>query len=177
MERINEEFCEEASTIAFPQGEQKPQYPDIYSVYGFTNSYEQILEELNLIFNTSFNKFVQMLKSDEYWIKTTGHKKDFIENNRSVVGQEILINKPIEEIVQEVSELKAEFEVWRRKRMENAIAKMRQMTLHSERVIHPSYAKNPALDKDKKIGMGPNYEVDLSKSVSYRCPATNKKSN
>lgn len=55
--------------------------------------------------------------------------------------------------------------------MENAIAKMRQMTLHSERVIHPSYAKNPTLDNDASVGMGPNYEVNLKQATSFECPS------
>ena len=59
------------------------------------------------------------------------------------------------------SEQKSAFEIWRRRKMENSIAKMRQLTLHADRVIHPSFASNPALDRDPNIGNKPNYELNM----------------
>lgn len=75
-QKIHAEFCDQAATIAFPTGEQKPQYPDIYSVVGFTNAYEQILEELNLIFNTSFKNFIKNQKREYLKDKILNYTKD-----------------------------------------------------------------------------------------------------
>lgn len=50
--------------------------------------------------------------------------------------------------------------------MENAIAKMRQMTLHSDKVITPIGVPN-----SEKIGSRPSYNVNFSEKKSIKCPS------
>ena len=63
-------------------------------------------------------------------------------------------------------ELRREFEVFRRKRMEHAIAKMRQMTLHAHHVIDPT--SGTPLEK-RRYGARPDYNIDFDSNKSYDC--------
>ena len=49
--------------------------------------------------------------------------------------------------------------------MENAIAKMRQMTLHSDHVITP----NGTSPNSDTIGSRPSYNVNLTEKKSIKC--------
>ena len=142
-QEVNKEFREESATDAFPKTEADRQYPDIYSVFGFINAYEKILEEFNYLFNTSFDNYKSQYKKGS-------NEKDL--------------------------EMQAEFQVWRRKRMENAIGRMRQMTLHADRVIYPSVAKDPVVGVARNLGTQPNYEMkkNMDDEVSFTCPEDKK---
>ena len=51
--------------------------------------------------------------------------------------------------------------------MENAIAKMRQMTLHGNQVITPN-GMNPACNAN---GSRPSYNANLTEKKSIKCPS------
>ena len=53
--------------------------------------------------------------------------------------------------------------------MENAIAKMRQMTIYADRIIHPNWAVPESNSND---GSRPDYNINFDSTKSYSCPST-----
>lgn len=53
--------------------------------------------------------------------------------------------------------------------MENAIAKMRQMTIYADRIIHPNWAVPESNSSD---GSRPDYNINFDSTRSYSCPST-----
>lgn len=122
-------------------------YTNVVGVDAFSNVYEKILKELYYVFNSRFNEFVDNEKREN-------PTKDFTNN-----------------------ELMNRFKSFKFRRMENAIAKMRQMSLHARYNVRPQPMPNYELqaplplnptapidpnDNKAALSVKPDYNIDVS---------------
>ena len=60
-------------------------------------------------------------------------------------------------------EMRREFELFKRKKMEDSISRMKQMAIEAKSIIYPeSY-----IDKFPDIGSRPNYNIDFKTKTSF----------
>ena len=118
---------------------------DIVAIPGFNNVYKKIMIELHYVFNAKFSNFL------------VNYRK---ENNLSA---EALIDDGT------MNQIKNKFKAFKFKRMENAIAKMRQMTLHARYNVRvnpvPSYNVS---DDRSEVQRQLRRDVRLSSKPDYR---------
>ena len=100
------------------------------------NNYENILTELDAIFNIDLKAF---------------------RTNYEAVHDCKLTQEQFYKVFNEERKVK----------MENSIAKMRQMRFQAERVINPMVAD--AMIEDPNVGSRPNFNIDFETKQTYLC--------